>query len=108
MAALSTGVRTQIWRGVMRYWSAGREACAFTKFDLYNPTANTGAIADLDNWADTHSANTTPDTVGINGALSVGMRSAMTTTQKGFLMACILLARTDNIDLLRRVVGQVD
>lgn len=109
MAALSTQDRTRIWRGVMRYWSRERETTgAFTKFDLYNPSANTGAIADLDNWLDTHGGNTTPDNVGANGALSSTMRAELTTLQKGLLVAVIALARTGNIDLLRRVVGETE
>ncbi len=105
MAALSVSDRTKIYRGVMRYWSAKREACAFTKPDLYSPSGNTGIIADLDNWIDTHSGTTSADTVGANGALTVPMRAALTTEQKGFLVAVIALLRTGNVELLKAVVG---
>lgn len=73
MAALSVQDRARIWRGLMRRWSRDGTVCAFQKYDLYNPTANTGAVANVDDWVDTHSGNTTPDTVGLNGALAVAM-----------------------------------
>lgn len=105
MAALTVQQRTQIWRGLMRYWSAERETCAFTKYALYNPANNTGAIADIDNWIDTHGGNTTSDSDGANGALSTEMRSALTTAQKGFLMMCVVAARTGNVEILKRAVA---
>lgn len=105
MAALTTEQRTQIWRGLQRYWSAQREVCAFSKNDLYNPGNNTGAVADLDNWVDTHGATTTADNVGANGALAVGMRTALTVLQKGVLLMAIVAMRTGNVEFLKRAVG---
>lgn len=58
----------------MRRWSSDHVPCGFTKFDLYNPNTDTGAVANVDTWVDTHQGNTTPDNVGMNGALSVAMR----------------------------------
>lgn len=74
MADLSVADRTRIWRGLMRRWSNDRVPCGFTKTALYNPANNTGAIASVDTWVDTHQGNTTPDSVGMNGALAVAMR----------------------------------
>ena len=107
MAELSVADRTRIWRGLMRRWSNNRTSCAFTKFELYNPNNNTGAIADLDTWVDTHSGNTTPDTVGLNGALPVGMRTAMSVEQKSDLLIGIVAMRRGLI-YLKSVFGEVD
>ena len=95
MAALAIADRTRILRGLMRYWSAPdtRQSAPFSKFDLYNPVANTGAVA---------------DTVGFNGALAANMRTGLTLQMKGELFVAIALARTGNIELLRRVFGEVD
>lgn len=110
MAALSVADRTRILRGLMRYWSAPdtRQSAPFSKFDLYNPVANTGAVADTDNWQDTHGGNTSADSVGFNGALAANMRTGLTLQMKGELFVAIALARTGNIELLRRVFGEVD
>lgn len=105
MAALTVQQRSQIWRGAMRYWSAQREATSFSKYDLYNPGENTGAIANLDDWFDTHSGNTTQDNVGVNGSLSVAMRSALTLEQKGLLVMAVAAMRTGNIDFMKRALS---
>ena len=75
---------------------------------LYNPATNTGAVADTDNWQDTHGGNVALDTIGYNGTLSLEARTGLTLSQKGLLFAVNALARTGNIDLLRRVLGEVD
>lgn len=108
MAALSVQARTQIWRGLMRYWSRNREPVAVTKRVLYDPTTNTGAVADTDNWQDAHAGNVAADLVGYNGALAVEARTGLTLSQKGLLFAVNALARTGNVDLLRSVLGEVD
>jgi hypothetical protein len=109
MAALSIADRTRIWRGLMRRWSHpdSRQTCAFTKFDLYNPTANTGAIADTDNWIDTHGGNTAPDTVGFNGALTVAMRAALTLAMKTEMFVAVAAMRVSP-EFARRLLGEVD
>lgn len=90
----------------MRRWSNDRVPCGFTKFDLYNPQADTGAIADIDEWIDTHQG-TTGDTVGANGSLEVGMRSALSADQKTDILIGVVAMRR-GIDYLRSVFGEVD
>lgn len=113
MAALSTSDRTKIWKALMRYWSRlptgdSDRTVSASKYELYDPNANTGMIADLDNWLDTHSGNTTVDNIGINGAINTSYRSKFTTGQKGVTVAAIALARTGNIELLRSAFGDID
>lgn len=108
MAALSIQDRTRVWRGLMRYWSSTKEAIgAVTKSDLYNPTANTGVVADTDNWIDTHGATTTADSVGYNGALAVAMRSALTTPQKTLIFCAVACMRVSPA-FARQLLGEVD
>lgn len=110
MAALSIAVRTQIRRGCMRYWSnlpSGDtdKSVSATKYELYNPNDNTGMIADVDNWIDTHSANTSADTVGLNGGINANYRAKFTTGQKGVVVMAVSAARTGNLNLLRGALG---
>ena len=107
MALLSVSDRTRVWKGLMRRWSNDLTSCAFTKLDLYNPTLNTGAIADTDSWIDTHGGNTTPDNVGFNGSLTVAMRAAMTVNQKTDMFLATAAMRR-GIDYLRSVFGDID
>jgi hypothetical protein len=93
MAALTITDRTRIWRGLMRYWSDTHTPIGVLKSDLYNPTANTGAIADSDAWIDTHGGNTAPDTIGYNGALAVAVRNGLTTTQKTEMFCAVAAYR---------------
>ena len=107
MAAISTTDRARVWRGLMRKWSAERAICPFDKFSLYNPTANTGAVADTDARIDSHSGNTSVDTVGYNGSLSVAMRSALTADMKTDLFLSVAAMRR-GVDYIRRLLGEVD
>lgn len=107
MAELSVGDRTKIWRGLMRRWSKDRVVCSFGKYDLYNPSANTGAIAGVDAWVDTHSGNTTSDNVGMNGSLAVAMRSALSAEQKTDILIAVVAMRRD-IEYMKSVFGEVD
>ncbi len=104
MAALSTQDRTRVYRALMRRWSQDRVTCTFMKAQLYDAAANTGAIADCDNWIDTHAANTTPDNVGFNGALAAPMRSALTIDQKTDLFL-IVAAMRRGVDYVRNIFG---
>lgn len=113
MAALSTQDRTRVWRGLMRYWSnlpAGDadKPVSASKYELYDPNANTGMLADMDDWADARSGNTAPNTTGLNGAINASYRNKFTTGQKGVAFAAIVLARTGNMELLRMVLGVLD
>lgn len=94
MAALSTTVRQQIWRGLMRYWSAQMEAVGVDK------TALQAAVNAADDWAD---ANAT----SYNSALPAAFRTNATTGQKALLLACVCLARF-NVPALKRMLGEVD
>lgn len=107
MAVLSIADRTRIWRGLMRRWSRDGVVCSFLKSDLYNPANNTGAIADVDNWRDSHAGNVAPDTVGFNGALAVAMRSALSATQKTDILIADA-AMVQGVDYLKSVYGEVD
>lgn len=107
MADLSVADRTRIWRGLMRRWSNDRLPCGFTKTALYNPANNTGAIASVDTWVDTHQGNTTADNVGMNGALVVAMRTAMSAEQKTDVLIAVVAMRR-GIDYLKSVFGEVD
>jgi len=107
MADLSIADRTRIWRGLMRRWSRDRVTCGFTKFDLYNPVSNTGAIADVDTWVDTHSGNTAANNTGMNGSLAVAMRTALSAEQKTDILIAVAAMRR-GIDYLRSVFGEVD
>jgi hypothetical protein len=107
MAVLSIADRTRIWRGLMRRWSNERVPCGFTKFDLYNPSSDTGAIANVDAWVDTHQGNTTPDNVGMNGALVSTMRTALSAEQKTDILIAVAAMRR-GVDYLRSVFGEVD
>lgn len=95
MAILSTTIRQQIWRGLMRYWSAQREAIAvLTKTDIQ------AAVNAADDWADTNAA-------AYNTALPVAFRTNATAAQKALLLALVILARWD-APRVRNIVGEVD
>lgn len=107
MAAMSVADRTRVWRGLMRRWSRDGVACPFLKGALYNPTANTGSVAGVDDWVDTHSGTSSADTVGMNGALAAAMRTALSTNQKSDLLIAVVAMRR-GIDYLKSVFGEVD
>jgi hypothetical protein len=93
MAALEAADRAKIARGLMRYWSSQHRSIGILKADLYNPTANTGAIADTDNWIDTHSGNTSANSTGYNGALAANVRSALDVTTKTEMFCAVAAYR---------------
>lgn len=107
MAALSIADRSRIWRGLMRRWSQDLTGCTFSKSDLYNPSNNTGVVADVDAWVDTHSGNIAPDTVGMNGSLTIAMRAALSAEQKTDLLIAVAAMRR-GIEYLKSVFGEVD
>lgn len=91
----------------MRRWSRDGVDCGFGKGQLYNPLTDTGAVADVDVWVDTHGGNTTPDNVGLNGALAVAMRAALSVNQKTDLLIAVAAMRR-GIGYLRSVFGEVE
>lgn len=96
MAILSAADRTRIWRGLMRYWSGTREPIAvITKADLQ------AAVDATDGWIDTNAA-------AYNLALPLAARTNLSATQKTLLFCAVSLARTGDLSLLRRIVGEVD
>ena len=109
MAALSIADRTRVWRGLMRRWSHpdSVQTAPFTKFDLYNPTTNTGAIANTDDWIDAHGGNTTADNIGFNGALAVNMRTGLTLAMKTEIFVAVAAMRVST-EFARRLLGEVD
>jgi hypothetical protein len=106
MAALSVADRTRIWRALMRRWSTDKVTCNFLKTELYNSTTNTGAIADVDDWIDTHSG-LTGNTTGFNGAFSVVMRAALSADQKTDIFLAVAAMRR-GLDYIRSVFGETD
>jgi len=95
MAALSTTIRQQIWRGLMRYWSTQLETVAgITKSDLQ------AAVNAADDWADSNAAS-------YNSALPTAFRTNATAAQKALLLAIVVLARY-NAPIIRAIVGEVD
>jgi len=89
----------------MRRWSKDGALCNFTKQALYNPQTDTGAIASVDTWIDTHQGNTTLDNIGMNGSLSIAMRSALSAEQKTDILIAIAAMRR-GAEYLRSVFGQ--
>lgn len=96
MAVLSTADRQRIWRGLMRYWSATQTTLgALTKADLQT------AVNDTDTWIDTNAS-------AYNLAISQPARGALTAQQKTLLFCVVALMRNGDVELLRRVLGEVD
>ena len=111
MAALSGSDRTKIWKGLMRYWSKlpqgdADKVVGASKYELYNPTNDTGCIADLDNWFDTHVANTTSDSVGANGAINASYRAKFTSNQKFFMGSIIFMVRAGRLAEAARALAE--
>lgn len=107
MALLSVIDRTMVWRGLMRHWSNARVTCSFPRTQFYDPASNTGAIADADNWLDTHSGLTSADTVGFNGALAAAYRALLTAQQKNDL-AMVVAAMRRGANYARTILGDLD
>jgi hypothetical protein len=95
MAALSTTIRQQIWRGLMRYWSTQLSTLTgMTKTDIQ------AAVNAADDWADANAAS-------YNTALPTAFKNNATAAQKALLLAMVVLARHDS-NLLRSILGTVD
>ena len=111
MAALSVETRTRLWVGLMRWWSVHDHAVIqpfsrIAKNDIYSPVENTGLVAQVDNWIDTHAGNICT-TVGCNGAILEPCKSGLTTDTKGFVLAVIVLARYDP-EMCKNILGNID
>lgn len=91
MATLPEADKLQVWRGLMRYLSFG---WAGTKADLK------AAVDAADMWIDINQAN-------YNNNLPLTFRDNATQSQKSLLLAAVMLRRF-NLDLLKRIFGEVD
>jgi hypothetical protein len=105
MTALSVAARRKIAQGLIRWWSQRLvETPNLTKADIYDPGGDTGAVADADDWVDTHSGNIC-NTIGYNGALSQPFRDEATSDMKGELLLVVAAVRIDATgDIARRIV----
>ena len=95
MAVLSSTIRQQIWRGLMRSWSRqGETVAGVTKADLQ------AAVDAADDGANSNAAS-------FNTALPSAFKNNATAGQKALLLAIVVLARFDPA-LVRAIVGGVD
>lgn len=94
MATLPQVDLQRIWRGLMRYWSNLRETVNVTKEELQS------AVNAADTWVDNNAAS-------YNSALPLPFRTAASTQQKSLLLVAVVLMRF-NLDLLKRVFGEVE
>ena len=95
MAVLSSTIRQQPWRGLMRSWSRQGETLAtLTKADLQS------AVDAADDWANSNASS-------FNTALPTAFKNNATASQKALLLAVVVLARFDPA-LVRAIVGEVD
>lgn len=94
MAVLASGVRTQIWRGLMRYWSSVPEGVAINKFDLSN------AVHATDQWIDDNGG-------AFNTALPIAARNNLTAAQKTLLFCAVALMRVSPA-FARTILGEID
>jgi len=94
MAVLADSIRLQLWRGLMRYWSAQLEGVGVNKTDLR------AAVDAADDWANSNAAS-------FNTALPTAFKNNATAGQKALLLAVVALARYD-APLLRRLLGEID
>lgn len=95
MATLVGADIDRIRRGLMRWWSTLREPTA-----TFDKTALRAAIVAADAWVDANSA-------AYNSALPVAFRNNATTSQKSLLLVAVVLMRF-NLDILKRIFGEVD
>lgn len=94
MAELPTDDRERIWRGTMRFWSEDREPVDLNKSDLRAALDATDVYIN-------------DNQVSYNLSLPQAARDNLTPVQKTLLFSMVALGRQD-MDLLRRVLGEVD
>lgn len=95
MAVLLDADRLRIRNGLMRFWSGALETVnGITKADLK------AAVDAADSWVDANAAS-------YNTALPATFRTNASNSQKSLLLVAVVLMRF-NIDLLKRVFGEVD
>lgn len=92
MAILPGEDRARIWRGLMRYWSNLCEGIGVSKSELQT------TVDETDTWIDDNQS-------GYVAALTHG--GSFTAVQLTLIFCCVALMRV-GVDLLRRVLGEVD
>jgi len=96
MAVLTETERAQIWRGIMRWWSAPD-----TQADISITKAQLRAAIDAsDDWIDTNA-------VSFNNSLPAAAKSGLSATQKTLLFCAVALMRV-NMTLAKQIFGEVD
>lgn len=110
MANLSVADRTRVWRAVMR--KVSREPGVYdwgtlSKDDLYDPSLDSGAVADADAWIDTHQGTTTPDNVGYVGALDTTFAAQTDSGVKALVFLAVVCMR-QGTDFIRSIFGEID
>ena len=94
MTVLASGVRTQVWRGLMRYWSNLRTPVAVNKFELR------AAIDATDQWIE-------DNVPSYNNALPTEAKNNLTQIQKTMLFCIIATMRVDET-FVRQLIGELD
>lgn len=98
MAVLAAGVRKKVWAGLMRFEDFNNDGQPFSKHDLYDPSANTGAIEDTDVWIDGNEGNTSTNT-GFNSDLQAPIKTQLTASQKTLMFSAVAMARRSEATL---------
>lgn len=106
MAVLTVGVRKKVWAGLMRYEDFKEDGQPYDKRDLYNSSANTGAIADTDVWIDDNEGNTSTNT-GFNTSLQVPIKTQLTASQKTLMFSAVAMARRSE-ETLKQWLGDIE
>lgn len=104
MAALSNAARKKISNGLQRWWSVRNISYAnILSDDIYNNGANTGAVADADDWLDSAEGNPAPST-GYNAALTAPFSTNASAVMKGDVLLLVSAVRQDGTgDYARRI-----
>ena len=102
MAVLTNAERTQVWRGIMRYWS--RQNNVLPNVDKVQLRT---AIDETDVWIDTHGGNVSLDTIGYNGAISDPFKTNASLQQKTELF-CGVAARRVSKAFAQQLFGGID
>lgn len=102
--ALTIEERTKVWRGIMRLMSSYPSLFVWdgdlTKFDLYDPSLNSGAIADADNWTE---ANQSSFVSSLDQAFRDG-----TSAEIKVLILCAIVAMRVSEDFARKILGGLE
>ena len=106
MATLTAGVRKKVWAGLMRYQDFKEDGQPYSNHDLYDPSANTGAIVDPSVWIDGNEGNTSTNT-GFNSNLQTPIKTQLTASQKTLMFSAVAMARRSE-DTLRSWLGDID